>query len=104
LKKKLFLTPKIKINHMAPIKKDSAYKFNSPKLAEQSGLQIKPVRIGAIPKLAVLLGLLSPQFFEIYNACNGEKDIATLASELNIDSAQMRIDIDKLAKSKMISI
>lgn len=89
---------------MAPTKKERDYKFSHVQLSEESAMELKPLRIGAIPKLAVLLGLLSPQFYDIYNLCDGTRDITALAEELNSDPMQMRINIDKLVKSKMISI
>jgi hypothetical protein len=87
-----------------PKSKDKDYKFNLAELAEEKGNAIKPQKIGAIPKLAVLLGLLSPQFYDIYNACDGNKDISNLATEFKVEGKQMRINIDKLVKSKMLTI
>lgn len=91
---------------MAPIKKDKdkPYQFNSPKLADDSGNTLKPKRIGAIPKLAVLLGLLSPLYYEIYNLCDGSLSIEQIAGQLKSDNLQMRMNIDKLVKSRMIEL
>jgi hypothetical protein len=89
---------------MAPSKKEREYKFTLAKLADDSANELKPQRIGSIPKLAVLLGLLSPQFYEVYNLCDGTKDINAISDELKTDPHLMRINIDKLVKSKMISI
>jgi len=89
---------------MGTSKKSKEYQFTIAILAQETANSIKPERIGAIPKLAVLLGLLSPQFYEIYNLCDGQRDITTIAAELKQESLQMRIAIDKLIKSKMISI
>lgn len=89
---------------MGTSKKSKDYQFNIAKLAQETANSLKPQRIGAIPKLAVLLGLLSPQFYEIYNLCDGQKDIKEIATELKQEPMQMRIAIDKLVKSKMILI
>jgi hypothetical protein len=87
---------------MAPLKKSKDHKFFLTKLAEDSAISLKPRKIGAIPKLAVLLGLLSPQFYEIYELCDGEINISDIASKLNQDLTQVRVYMDKLYKSKMI--
>ena len=91
---------------MVPAKKDKdkPFQFNSPKLAEESGNTLKPKRIGAIPKLAVLLGLLSPMYYEIYNLCDGDKTVEEIATALKTENLQMRMNIDKLVKSRMIEL
>jgi len=85
-------------------KKGKDYRFNLEKLAQETANSLKPQRIGAIPKLAVLLGLLSPQFYEIYELCDGNRDINSIATELKQEPMQMRIAIDKLIKSKMVQV
>jgi hypothetical protein len=91
---------------MTPTKqvKDKPFQFYSPKLANESGNSLKPMRIGAIPKLAVLLGLLSPLYYEIYNLCDGEKTVEEIATQLKSDTLQTRMNVDKLVKSRMIEL
>jgi hypothetical protein len=84
--------------------KSKGYKFFLADLEKEGSITLKPKKIGSIPKMAVLLGLLSPQFYEIYNLCDGKTDIAGIAANLHLDNEQARMYIDKLIKSKMIEI
>ena len=85
-----------------PLSKPKPYKFSVKALDSETALTLKPKKIGAILKMAVLLGLLSPQFYEIYNICDGVKDIKSIAAELKLQEDQAKVFMDKLAKSKMI--
>lgn len=84
--------------------KPPAHKFFLKPLEEDTSIGLKPKKIGSIPKMAVLLGLLSPQFYDIYLLCDGEHDINTIAKQLKLQTNQARIYVDKLAKSKMIEL
>ncbi len=63
----------------------------------------RPVKKGQIPQLAVLLGLLDPFFFELYQMCDGKRDIATLSEVLDMDKESVKILIDKLVKNGLIA-
>jgi hypothetical protein len=84
--------------------KAPSYKFFLKPLEEESSIGLKPKKIGSIPKMAVLLGLLSPQFYDIYLLCDGDHDISTIAKQLKLQPDQARIYVDKLARSKMIEL
>lgn len=61
-----------------------------------------PVKKGEIPKLAVLLGLLDPFFYDLYTMCDGKKDIHTLSEVLGLDEDAVKIFVDKLEKNGLI--
>ena len=85
-------------------KKVKPYRFTYKALkTDEEGNNLIPKAKGNIPKLAVLLGLLSPQYFNIYNKCDGKKTVMNLSEELNIEILTMRQNMDKLLKNGLIS-
>ncbi len=76
------------------------YEFFSKTLANKD--DITPLKKGEIPKLAVLLGLLDPFFFDLYNMCDGKKDISSLSEALGLDPKAVKIFVDKLVKNGLI--
>lgn len=66
--------------------------------------ELKPLKKGDIPKIAVLLGLLDPFFFDLYTMCDGDKTIDNLSNELDISSDIMKIFVDKLIKNGLVEI
>lgn len=81
--------------------KDKPYEYNYEKLAEASE-DITPKAKGSIPKLAVLLGLLSPFYYDLYLKCDGSKTISDLAKDLKVSVDEMKIYLDKLYKNGLI--
>ncbi len=80
---------------------EAIYEFNEPRLKALELNEIRPKKRGNIPELAVLLGLISPKFYEIYNHCDG-KSAAEIADAMSIDETEIRVNLDKLFKNKMI--
>ena len=85
-------------------KKGKPYKFYNEILSTDEGNNLKPKAKGSIPKLAVLLGLLSPFYYDLYKKCDGNKTVAQISEELNIEPPTMRMYIDKLAKNGLVII
>ena len=75
------------------------YEFFSKTLAEKDNVEIHTK--GDIPKLAVLLGLLDPFYYDLYKLANG-KDVNTIAETLGLDKDSVKIFIDKLVKNGLI--
>lgn len=63
-----------------------------------------PRKIGNIPRLAVLLGMIENLYWEIYNHCLGDKTVEQLAADMDIEPAFMRIFIDKLYKNGLVTL
>ncbi len=80
-----------------------SYSFFEKSLERSDAINLVPKKLGNIPEMAVLLGLISPKFYKIYNLCEGKK-ISEIASALNIDTKEIVQDIDKLIKNKMVEI
>jgi len=80
------------------------YKFKNPELQLESAKDLKPSAKGSIPKLAVLLGLLSPLYYDIYERCNGKKTISAISEEMKIDLQKMLVHVDQLQKNGLISL
>ena len=78
------------------------YEFFSKALEAAQEDDVVPLKKGDIPRLAVLLGLLDPFFFDLYNMCDGKKDLGTLSKALELDSGAVKIFIDKLVKNGLI--
>lgn len=76
------------------------YNFFSKALEKED--DIVPVKKGEVPKLAVLLGLLDPFFYDLYNLCNGKRDLNTLSEILGMEKDDIKIFIDKLEKNGLI--
>ncbi|MHA1149403.1 MAG: hypothetical protein ACTSR8_14295 [Promethearchaeota archaeon] len=76
------------------------YEFFS-KALEGDKDDIIVMKKGEIPKLAVLLGLLDPFYYDLYKICDG-KDIKTIAETLGMDKKAVKIFIDKLVKNGLI--
>jgi len=76
------------------------YNFFS-KALEKDDDDIEIHKKGDIPKLAVLLGLLDPFYFDLYKLADG-KDVKTIAEMLNMDTKAVKIFIDKLVKNGLI--
>jgi hypothetical protein len=76
------------------------YNFFSKALEKKD--DIVPVKKGEVPKLAVLLGLLDPFFYDLYNLCDGKRDLNTLSEILGIEKNDIKILIDKLEKNGLI--
>ena len=85
-------------------KKNKTYRFTDLALKTDEGNDLIPNAKGNIPKLAVLLGLLSPLYYSIYNKCDGKKTVKILSEEFEIGIESMRQNIDKLLKNGLISI
>ena len=83
---------------------EKPYKFNKPTLETADASQMIPKSKGAIPKLAVLLGLLSPFYYELYEKCDGKKSVADLSKEMDIELPIMRIYVDKLVKNGLVEL
>lgn len=86
-------------------KKRSAepYVFFEKSLERSDALNLVPKKLGNIPEMAVLLGLISPKFYKLYNHCDGKK-ISEIAAAMNLDAKEIVQDIDKLIKNKMVEI
>ncbi|MGV9171426.1 MAG: hypothetical protein ACOC44_05005 [Promethearchaeia archaeon] len=84
--------------YLKKIKKN--YEFFSKALEKDDG--IIPERKGQVPKLAVLLGLLDPFFYDLYNLCDGRRDLETLSEILGLEVDDIKIFIDKLEKNGLI--
>lgn len=76
------------------------YEFFSKSLESKD--DVVPAKKGDIPKLAVLLGLLDPFFFDLYQMCDGKTDLNKLSEVLGMDKADIKIFIDKLVKNGLI--
>ncbi|MHA1149414.1 MAG: hypothetical protein ACTSR8_14350 [Promethearchaeota archaeon] len=76
------------------------YEFFS-KVLEGDKDDIEVKKKGDIPKLAVLLSLLDPFYYEFYQLVDG-KDIKTIAETLGMDTKAVRIFVDKLVKNGLI--
>lgn len=61
----------------------------------------KPMKKGDIPRLAVLLGLLDPFFFDLYQLCQG-KSIAEISEVLGLKVEETKILLDKLIKNGLV--
>ena len=85
--------------YLRKIKKN--YEFFSKTLAADKE-DITPLKKGDIPKLAVLLGLLDPFFFDLYSMCDGQTDLKSLSELLGLDLDATKIFVDKLAKNGLI--
>ncbi|MHA1132594.1 MAG: hypothetical protein ACTSRC_07880 [Candidatus Helarchaeota archaeon] len=72
------------------------------KLSEEKTDKIKPIKKGDIPKMAVLLGLLDPFFYDLYTMCNGERDVGKLSKILGLEPKAVRVLMDALAKNGLI--
>jgi len=77
--------------------------FFEKSLEEPGYLELKPQKLGKIPEMAVLLGLISPKYFKIYSSCDGQK-IEDIAKTLKIDPSELREHIDKLIKNRMVTL
>ena len=63
---------------------------------------LKPIKQGDIPKLAVLLGLLDPFFFDLYSMCNGERSFSKLGEILGLEVPAVKVLIDELEKKGLV--
>ena len=72
------------------------------KALEKEDKEVKPIKKGEIPKLAVLLGLLDPFYYDLYQMCDGQRDIETLSETLGLEPEEVKIFIDKLVKNGLI--
>ncbi|MHA1273824.1 MAG: hypothetical protein ACTSVV_12870 [Promethearchaeota archaeon] len=70
--------------------------------ALESDEEVVPIKKGDIPKLAVLLGLLDPFYYELYQICDGKKDLNALAEFLGLKKEDVKILIDKLIKNGLV--
>ncbi len=87
------------------IRKSDVYKFKSPELEDpEKGIKAVPKKIGDIPELAVLLGMIEKSYWDVYNECAGEKSVGQLAEEFDIEPAFMRIFVDKLYKNGLVEL
>ncbi|MBD3349893.1 MAG: hypothetical protein GF364_00225 [Candidatus Lokiarchaeota archaeon] len=84
-------------------RKKKPYEFYNETLSE-GGESLVPKAKGSIPKLAVLLGLLSPFYYDLYQKCDGNATVSDLSDQMDIDLAEMRVYIDKLLKNGLITI
>ncbi|HMF32053.1 MAG TPA: hypothetical protein VKK79_11590 [Candidatus Lokiarchaeia archaeon] len=85
--------------------KEKPYKFKHSELENaENASGIMPKKKGNIPRLAVMLGLIEVKFYDIYLACSGDKTVAQLAEEMNIDISEMAMSVDKLAKNGLITL
>lgn len=66
--------------------------------------EIKPLKRGDVPKIAVLLGLLDPFFYDLYSLCDGDKTLEVLSQELEISGDNMKVFIDKLIKNGLVEL
>lgn len=81
--------------------KDKSYEYYYKKF-EDAGENLTPKSKGSIPKLAVLLGLLSPFYYDLYLKCDGTLTVSDLAKNMNISIDDMKIYLDKLYKNGLI--
>jgi len=79
---------------------EKQHKFFS-KALEGKAEDLKPTKKGDIPKLAVLLGLLDPFFYDLYQMCQG-KSIAEIAEIIGLNVDETKIFIDKLIKNGLL--
>ncbi len=79
------------------------YDFFEKSLERSDAINKVPKKLGNIPEMAVLLGLISPKFYKIYNLCDGKK-ISEIAAAMNLDTREIVQDIDKLIKNKMVEL
>ncbi|MHA1819581.1 MAG: hypothetical protein ACTSU2_10850 [Promethearchaeota archaeon] len=86
------------------LKSEKNYKFYNEKLSTDEGNKLIPKAKGNIPKLAVLLGLLSPFYYDLYNLCKEGKNIEELAQKMNVENEQMRFYIDKLLRNGLVEL
>ncbi len=83
-------------------KVEKHYEFFSKALESAGEGEVVPLKKGDIPRLAVLLGLLDPFFFDLYSMCDGKKDIKTLSEAIGLDAKAVKIFVDKLVKNGLI--
>ena len=78
---------------------EKQYNFFS-NLEGESG-DVKPLKKGDIPRLAVLLGLLDPFFFDLYQMCQG-KSVAEISEVIGLKVEDTKILLDKLIKNGLV--
>ncbi len=71
------------------------------KVLEAEGDDLKPTKKGDIPQLAVLLGLLDPFYYDLYQMCQG-KSIAEISEILGLDVEKTKVLLDKLIKNGLL--
>jgi hypothetical protein len=76
---------------------------NAALLGNNAG-SLVPRKVGNIPRLAVLLGLISPKYYELYEACDGATTIDGLAQKLHISPDEVKVSVDRLVRNKMMEI
>jgi hypothetical protein len=82
---------------------EKQYEFFSKALESAEDAEVIPLKKGDIPRLAVLLGLLDPFFFDLYSLCDGKKDLKTLSEAIGLDTNAVKIFVDKLVKNGLIN-
>jgi hypothetical protein len=88
---------------MTPFRKQKS-EFSVPQLQSESALSLRPQRQGQIPQMAVMLGLITPKFFEIYNKCDGEHTIREVGQAMKIEDVEILRSIDRLVKSRLVKL
>ncbi len=72
------------------------------KLMSEKKDDVAPVKKGDIPKIAVLLGLLDPFFYDLYSMCDGKRTIAKLSQILDLDTGAVKLLVNELIKNGLI--
>lgn len=72
------------------------------KALEGENQDLKPTKKGDIPQLAVLLGLLDPFYYDLYQMCQG-KSIAEISEIIGLDVDKTKILLDKLIKNGLLA-
>ncbi|MHA1263938.1 MAG: hypothetical protein ACTSRS_01765 [Candidatus Helarchaeota archaeon] len=78
-----------------------SYEYFS-QIQSEEAKDLKPLKKGDIPKLAVLVGVLDPFFYDLYKLCDGKRSVSKLSQILDLEPAQVKVLIDELAKHGLI--
>ncbi len=65
---------------------------------------VKPHKKGEIPEMAIALGMIRKDFFEIYNLCSGDADITKISEKSRLEVTLVKKIIQNLYKMAFIDI
>ncbi|MBD3350846.1 MAG: hypothetical protein GF364_05105 [Candidatus Lokiarchaeota archaeon] len=55
-----------------------------------------------LPYVAVTLGLIHPKYYKVIKACDGKKDIISIAKEIMMSITLVKKRIERLARTRLI--
>ncbi|MBD3352716.1 MAG: hypothetical protein GF364_14610 [Candidatus Lokiarchaeota archaeon] len=71
-------------------------------LFNEMGNRYIPIPRANLPYMAVTLGLIHPKYYKVIKACDGKKDVISIANELMMNISLVKRRIGQLARTRLI--